>query len=145
MTSSLIVKPVETRSERRQFLELPWQINRGNPNWVPPLRQNQEELVGFRRHPFYDDAEGQTFLALASGKPVGRVMAILNHCHNREHKENRGFFGFFESIDDQDVAAGLFAAVRDWFSARGITDLRGPANPENGHPRHFESTLCRLQ
>src|SRR5262245_16807897 len=129
MTSSLIVKPVETRTERKQFLELPWQINRGNPNWVPPLRQNQEELVGFRHHPFYDDAEGQTFLALASGKPVGRVMAIVNHCHNRLHKENRGFFGCCASIDDQDVAAGLFAAVRDWFAARGITALRGPANP----------------
>jgi GNAT superfamily N-acetyltransferase len=129
MKHLLNVKPVQTRTERKQFLELPWQMNRGNPNWVPPLRQNQEELVGYRHHPFYDDAEGQTFLALSDGKPVGRVMAILNRCHNRQHKENRGFFGFFESIDDQNVAAGLFAAVRDWFAARGITDLRGPANP----------------
>ncbi len=129
MKPLLTVKPVQTRAERKQFLELPWQINRGNPNWVPPLRQNQEELAGYRHHPFYDDAEGQTFLALSGGKPVGRVMAILNHCHNRQHKENRGFFGFFESIDDQDVATGLFAAARDWFAARGITNLRGPANP----------------
>lgn len=125
----LLIKPVQTRKERKQFLELPWQINRDDPNWVPPLRLNQEELVGYRHHPFYDDAEGQTFLALADGKPVGRVMAILSHAHNRVHKENRGFFGFFESIDDPDVAAGLFAAVRDWFTARGITHLRGPLNP----------------
>ena len=126
---SLTIKPVETRREWARFLELPWQINRGDPKWMPPIRQNQAELVGYRRHPFYKDAEGQTFLAFRDGRPVGRVMAILNHAHNRFQKENRGFFGFFESIDDHEVAAGLFAAVREWFEKRGITQVRGPMNP----------------
>jgi GNAT superfamily N-acetyltransferase len=125
----LTVKPVETGRERKQFLELPWEINRGDPNWICPLRQNQQELVGYKRHPFYDDAEGQTFLALRDGRPVGRIEAILNHAHNRFHKENLGFFGFFESIDDQEVAAGLFAAARAWLAAKGITAVRGPMNP----------------
>jgi hypothetical protein len=129
MMPQLLVKAVETRRDRKAFLELPWEINRGDPNWMPPLRQNQEELVGFRKHPFYEDAEGQTFLAFRDGKPVGRVMAILNHAHNRQQQENIGFFGFFESIDDQDVAAGLFDAVRKWFAARNITVIRGPTNP----------------
>lgn len=127
--SGLTIKPVASRRERKQFLELPWQINRSDPNWMPPLRQNQAELVGYRQHPFYDDAEGQTFLALRDGQPVGRIMAILYHGHNRFQKENRGFFGFFECIDDSDVAAGLFDAVKQWFAARGITQIRGPMNP----------------
>jgi GNAT superfamily N-acetyltransferase len=131
--SNLIIKAVETRRERKLFLELPWQINRGDPNWVPPLRQNQQEMVGYRRHPFYGDAEGQTFLALRDGTPVGRVMAILNHAHNRFHKENIGFFGFFESIDDQQVASGLLDAVRAWFSPHGISQVRGPMNPSMNH------------
>lgn len=125
----LTVKPVQTRRERKQFLELPWQINRDDPNWMPPLRRNQEELVGYRRHPFYNDAEGQTFLAFRGDRPVGRVLALVNHAHNRYHHENRGFFGFFESVDDQEVAAGLFDAVRQWLSAKGITAVRGPTNP----------------
>ena len=125
----LTVKPVQSRREKKQFLELPWAINRSDPNWVPPLRRNQEELVGYRRHPFYDDAEGQTFLAFHDGRPVGRVAAIVNHAHNRFHKENLGFFGFFECVDDQEVAAGLFAAVREWLGANGITAVRGPMNP----------------
>ena len=125
----LTIKPVESRRERSQFLELPWQINRSDPNWMPPLRQNQEELVGYRKHPFYQDAEGQTFLALRDGQPVGRIMAILNHAHNRFQKESRGFFGFFECIDDQEVATGLFEAVKQWFAKRGIDQIRGPMNP----------------
>lgn len=125
----LIVKPVETRRERKQFLALPWHINQSDPNWIPPLRRNQEELVGYREHPFYHDAQGQTFLAFHDGQPVGRVLAILNHAHNRFQKENRGFFGFFEAIDDEEVARGLLQAVREWFAARGIAQIRGPVNP----------------
>src|SRR5262245_56696266 len=124
----LTIKPVETRREKKLFLELPWQINRGDPNWICPLRQNQAERVGYIPHPFYDEAEGQTFLALHDDRPVGRVMAILNHAHNRHQNDNRGFFGFFESIDDQEVAAGLFEAVRAWHGQRGITQVRGLMN-----------------
>src|SRR6476620_4980951 len=77
----LTIKPVETSREKQQFLDLPWQINRGDPNWIPPLRQNQQELVGYKHHPFFREAEGQTFLALEGDRPVGRVMAIVNHAH----------------------------------------------------------------
>ena len=92
----LVIKPVETSREKKQFLLLPWEIYRGDPNWVPPLRTTQKELVGYAHHPFYDDAEGQTFLALHDGKPVGRILALVNHAHNRQYNEKRGFFGFFE-------------------------------------------------
>src|SRR5947207_13746295 len=102
----LTIKPVETRGERRQFLELPWQINRTDPNWVPPLRQNQAELVGYKKHPFYLDAEGQTFLALEDGRPVGRIMALLNHAPNRFQKEQIDFFGFLVCISNREVAPG---------------------------------------
>jgi GNAT superfamily N-acetyltransferase len=125
----LLISPVQSRADQKLFLELPWSINRRDPNWIPPLRQNQAELVGFRRHPFYDDAEAQAFLATKGGRPVGRVLAIINRAHNRVHKENRGFFGFFESIDDAEVAAGLFEGVRWWLGERGITQVRGPINP----------------
>ncbi len=124
-----IIKPVETRRERKLFLELPWQIYRDDPNWMPPLRMNQKELVGYARHPFYDDAKGQTFLALSGGRAVGRIQAIENPVHNRFHNERRGFFGFFESIDDQQVANGLLDAARAWLAARDIHQIRGPVNP----------------
>lgn len=125
----VVIKPVATSRERKQFLALPWELYRGDPNWVPPLRFDQQALVGYKHHPFYDDAEGQTFLALQDGKPVGRVMAVVNHAHNRHYNEKRGFFGFFESIDDAAVTAGLFDAARAWLAERGMTVIRGPVNP----------------
>jgi GNAT superfamily N-acetyltransferase len=125
----LIIKPVETARERSQFLELPWQIQGRDPHWMPPLRKNQAELVGFKPHPFYDRAKAQAILALLDGKPVGRVLALVNPVHNEYHKENRGFFGFFECIDDDDVAGGLFTEARKWLAAQNITAIRGPVNP----------------
>ncbi len=71
----------------------------------------------------------QTFLALRRGEPCGRVAAIINHVHNERYKEKRGFFGFFESVDDLEVAAALFDAARQWFAERGMTAIRGPVNP----------------
>lgn len=125
----LTIVPVSRRAEQRQFLGLPWQIQGSDPHWVPPLRMNQKELVGFARHPFYDENEGQAFLALREGRPCGRVLAVVNHEHNRRYNEHRGFFGFFECENDQAAAQGLFDAVRDWLAARNIHDIRGPVNP----------------
>ncbi len=127
--AEISVEPVTTRRGRRDFLNLPWTLYDGDPNWIPPLLFDQRGLVGFHRHPFYDDAEVQAFLAYQRGRPVGRIAAILNRAYNRQHKENRGFFGFFESIDDQDVADSLFEAAQRWFVERNIRAIRGPCNP----------------
>lgn len=127
--SRVVVAPVFERFERKLFLEFPWRHYRGDANWVPPLRQNQKELVGFARHPFYDDAVGQAFLAMRDGEVCGRVLALVNHAHNRHYGEKRGFLGFFESVDDREVAHGLFDAACGWLRSQGMTAVRGPANP----------------
>ena len=127
--SDLSVEPVTTRRQRKEFLLLPWRLYAGDPNWIPPLLFDQRGLVGFHRHPFYQDAEVQTFLAFREGQPVGRIAAIVNHAHNRQHKEQRGFFGFFESIDDQEVADSLFDAAQQWLVGHNIRSMRGPCNP----------------
>lgn len=126
---SLQVLAVKSRREKKQFFQLPWDLYRGDPNWVPPLRANNWAMLGYAHHPFYDDAEAQTFLALKDGKPCGRISAILNHAHLRKYHDERGFFGFFECIDDQDVANALFDAARGWLAERKILKVRGPMNP----------------
>ena len=125
----LIFKPVETRRERKQFLHLPWKLYHGDANWIPPLRLNQKELVGYKRHPFHEDADVQTFLAWRGNEVCGRIAAIVNHVHNRRFKERRGFFWFFVSINHQQVASGLFDNAKAWLAERDIQSMRGPMNP----------------
>lgn len=128
--SEVEVIPVQSRREQREFLSYPWKLYRDDPNWIPPLRRNQRELAGFVPHPFYETAEIQTFVARRNGQTVGRIGAILNHAYNQEFSSDPlGFFGFFESVNDQQVADGLFNAARAWLAERNIDVVRGPANP----------------
>jgi len=127
--SGVVVKPVSSRGDRRRFLDLPWSLYGNDPLWVPPLRLVQKELVGYRKHPFWEQAEIQTFLAWRNGQVCGRIAAIINRAHIERYDERRGFFGFFESIDDQEVATALLDAVREWLTQRNVPLMRGPANP----------------
>lgn len=126
---TLSVRPVTTSRERKDFLRFPWQLYRDDPNWMPPLRQQQKELVGFARHPFHLDADVQAFVAYDGTQVVGRIAAIVNHAHNRKYEERRGFFGFLDMIEDLDVCRGLVGAAAQWLQDQGMTDVRGPCNP----------------
>ncbi|QDU57411.1 GNAT family protein [Aeoliella mucimassa] len=127
--ANVSIIPVSSRREQREFIDLPWQLYRGDPNWVPPLRLEQKGLVGFRRHPFYQTGKVKTFLAQRDGETVGRVAAIVNQVHNDWYKDKLGFFGFFESVDDPDVAVPLLEQAGDWLRSQGMTGVRGPTNP----------------
>ena len=124
---------VEDRKALRQFVELPYTLYRDDPHWVAPLRIAVKELLDRRKHPFYLDAEAEFFLALDDGRPVGRIAAILDKANNRFHQENAGFFGFFECVDNQDVAGELLSRARQWLVERGAQVIRGPVNPSTNY------------
>ena len=58
--SDLQVTPVRTWRDRRDFMRLAWRLYHDDPNWVPPLRMNLKQLVGWKHHPFQEIAEVQT-------------------------------------------------------------------------------------
>lgn len=120
---------VATGRDRRDFIQLPFQQYKGDPNWIPPIIQSQKELVGFLPHPFYDNAKIANFLVSREGQVVGRISAIVNNGHNQRFEEKRGFFGFFDCINDRAAAHALFDMACNWLKAQGMTDARGPVNP----------------
>ena len=64
---------------------------------------------------------------------MGRILSVVNKAHVQRFEEQRGFFGFFESIEDQDVANALFEAGSSWLKERGMTDVRGPVSPSQNY------------
>lgn len=130
MPATYEVRQVDKRrGDEKAFIRMLWELYRGDPNWVPPLIQAQQELVGFRYHPFYDRNPHVNFIAFKNGQPAGRITALVNHGHNERFEEKRGFFGFFESIDDQEVATRLMSEACRYLVGQGMTDVRGPCNP----------------
>ena len=125
----ITVRPVASKSDEKKFIKFQWVPYKGNPYWVPPMLMDRRKLIDRKGNPFYKHATMELFLAERDGEVVGRIGAIINDNHNKEHSENIGFFGFFESIDDWDVARSLFDAARNWLKEKGVTAMRGPASP----------------
>jgi hypothetical protein len=90
---------------------------------------DRRKLLDRKRNPFYKHSEMEMFLARRGREVVGRIAAIVNHNHNATHHDNVGFFGFFESIDDQEVANALLRAAEKWLAEQECDVMRGPVNP----------------
>ena len=114
------------RASVRAFPQLPFEIYRGTPQWVPPLMPG--ERARFRPDfAFYEHSEAAFFLVRdASGKAVGRI-AVLEHRPHNEYRGNRdALLYLYEAVDDTQVARLLFEASETWTRARGLTRLVGP-------------------
>lgn len=123
------VRKVESKKDFKQFLKLPWKIYEGDKNWVPPLLFDLKKLLNKDKNPFFKHADMEMYLAEKDGSVVGRIAAVENELHNKEHNDKVGFFGFFESINNQEVADKLFDTAAEWLRNKGLTAMRGPTNP----------------
>ncbi|MGH7699521.1 MAG: N-acetyltransferase [Gemmatimonadales bacterium] len=86
-------------------------------------------ILSSKKNPFFRHAQARYFIGRSGGRAVGRIAAIKNDAHNREHGDRVGFYGFFESANDQEVADALFQAAADWLRAKGCDAMRGPMSP----------------
>ena len=121
--------PVTNGRGLERFIGFPYDLHRGDPLWVPQLRMDVRTLLTPGKNPFFEHAEAQYFLAVRDGRPVGRIAAIKNDAHTREHSDRVGFYGFFESVNEQVVANALFDAAAGWLSGKNFRVMRGPMNP----------------
>lgn len=123
------VRPVGSAADWAAFHALRPTLYRDDPAFVLPLMSEVRLAIDAARHPFWQHAERQAFLARRNGRVVGRVAAIIDRLHNQHYGDRIGFFGFFECEDDLDAARALLAAASEWLAARGRDRIRGPVNP----------------
>lgn len=120
--------PVETKKQKTQFIDFPHILFRDDPNYVPELFLGQKELLTPGKHPFYKHSSGKLFLAYRNRKIVGRIAGFWNTNNNKFNNVLEGNFGFFDSINDQEVANKLLNAATDWCKEQGATNMVGPIN-----------------
>jgi hypothetical protein len=131
-TAAMTIEIRELNGDRRDkrtlkdFLEVAKDIYAADPCWVRPLDMEVEERLDHAKNPFFEHAEGTAFVAYRDGKPVGRITAQIDQEHLKRHKDDAGFFGFFDTLEDPEVASALLARAADWVRQRGMKRLRGP-------------------
>ena len=126
--SSVEVRPVRTSAERKAFLTFPWQIYRDDPQWVPPLLPERAQATDPRRGKFFRRGEAEFFVAWRDGKAVGTICAAEDPPTNEVRKKQECLFGFFEYVDDEEVASSLVRQAIEWALARHLDALYGPFN-----------------
>lgn len=121
--------PVENKSQKLRFVKSQWNFYRGDKNFAPPLVYDRMKLLDTNKNPFYQHSEIMLWMAESEGEIVGRIAAITNDNHNKQHNDNIGFFGFFECSNNVEVAKALLETAEQWLKAKGKTSMRGPVNP----------------
>ncbi len=120
------IRPVAGRRDLDRFIDVPFRLRRDDPQWVPPLRFERRQFLDRRKNPWFEHSEAELFLCEREGEPVGRISAHIDHRWDEFQGGNDGMFGFFESVDDPEVAAALIAAATGWLRERGRERMLGP-------------------
>lgn len=122
------IVPVNSKKYVLKFIKLPFKLYKNDPNWVAPLISEQKKFLDPKHNPYFEHSEAQLFLAYKGKEVVGRISAQTNRMHNKTHNDKVGFFGFFESINDKEVAHALFDAAKAWLLTKELDVMRGPAS-----------------
>lgn len=124
--------PVELRelgTDKRtlkDFLDVVDDIYANDVNYVRPLDMEISDKLDKKKNPFFEHAEGTGWVAYKNGRPVGRITAQVDHEHIRHHDDGAGFFGYLDTVDDDEVARALLDEAAKWLKARGMKSIRGP-------------------
>ena len=124
-----VLQEVVTPALEREWLDLPKKIYKGNRNWVCPLDTDIRKVFDPARNEQFADGEAVRWVVRnRAGEVVGRIAAFYNREKASLEEQPTGGCGFFESIDDQQVADLMFDASRMWLASRGMEAMDGPIN-----------------
>jgi hypothetical protein len=122
---TLQIVPVRTKREREIFIRVPFDLYADDPNWVPPLLFDKRSQLD-PKHPFFQHAELEAFLAYREGRPIGRVTAQIDRLDADWGRGELGYFGMLDVADDAGAFAALLEAAEQWLEAHHKRRIVGP-------------------
>lgn len=123
---SIVIREVISPRDLRAFIRFPFSLYRNNPYWVPPLLFDERNTLDRKKNPAFDHSTATYWLAERAGTVVGRIAGIINHEYVKRWDRKAARFGWFDLIDDDEVASALLGTVEAWARTRGMTELVGP-------------------
>ena len=125
MSSTVTIRPVSTKADKKAFVDFAWEVYKDDPAWVPPLKDEVHGLIDPKKNPWFGHAKAQLWLAERNGKVVGRISAQVDQLVLEHMGPGLGQWGMFEALDGE-AAAALIARAEEWLRAQGMTRAMGP-------------------
>jgi hypothetical protein len=123
--ASLSIRPVQTRKDKKAFIDFAWEVYKNDPHWVPPLKDEVNGLITPGKNPWFGHARAEFFLARRGEKIVGRISAQVDDLVQEHMGRGIGNWGMFEALDGE-AAEALIATAEEWLRAQGMTSALGP-------------------
>ncbi|MDP4276188.1 MAG: hypothetical protein Q8914_01010 [Bacteroidota bacterium] len=125
------VKEILDKEGWKDFLSVPEQVYRDDPNWVQPLSSEIRRVLNPAKNPYFANAVLKLFVCYSANKPIGRAILVINRLHWTVWHKKSSFFGFFEAIDDVCAVKSLFERIETESRNLGAEYLEGPFNPNH--------------
>lgn len=114
------------KRERARFVDFVFDLYEGHPLWVPPLRGDAMNLLDASKHPFYEHSYADFFVVEEGDRVLGRMAMLENRSFNNFHNSKTAFFGYFEVIENIEVARLLLRQANEWAKGHGLDLIIGP-------------------
>ncbi|HCM59171.1 MAG TPA: N-acetyltransferase [Bacteroidales bacterium] len=123
------IAEVTTKALKREFIEFPKRLYKGDPNWVCPLDSETESVFDPSRNAAFRHGEAiRWILSDDDGATIGRVAAFIDEVRSKANRQPTGGLGFFEVSESREAAFMLFDTARKWLTDRGMKAMDGPIN-----------------
>lgn len=129
MNPNYSIVEVNSRETRKAFLEFPVKLYKGEKHWVRPLDMDIENIFDPQSNKLFQHGECIRWIFKnGNNEIIGRVAAFIDHKSKDLNDQPTGGLGFFECIEDKELAFYIFDTCKKWLTKRGIEAMDGPVN-----------------
>ena len=122
----ILIKKVKSKKDLKKFISFTYQLYKGNKFWIPPLRNDEFNILYKTKNPAFDFCDVKLWLAYKNDKIVGRIAGIINHSYIEKWENKYARFGWIDFVDDENVTKALLETVENWAKENGMEAVHGP-------------------
>jgi GNAT superfamily N-acetyltransferase len=123
---NVVIKQVITENDLMKFIKFPMELYKNNPNYVPPLINEEKNIWKKEENPALSYSVAKQFLAYKNDKIVGRIAVMINNKEAQELGVKKVRFGWLDFIDDQEVSKALIDTAIQFAKDNHIDKIEGP-------------------
>lgn len=120
---------VHDKKTIKLFHRVPERIYKDDKNYIPHIKQDIEKVFDPAQNKLFNDGKAARWIFYnEKNELVGRIAAFINAKTAYTETQPTGGVGFFESINDQNVANFIFDHSKAWLEELKLEAMDGPIN-----------------
>ena len=127
----ITIKEAKTKAEITAFVKFPFELYKNEPNWVPPLINDEVNSFDKKQNPLFETADAHFYLAYENEKIVGRIAAIINWDEVNNQGKKKVRFGWWDVVDNVAVTKALLEKVYEFGTKNNLEYVEGPMGFSN--------------